>query len=269
MSSTAKTLELLAYFSTRRPEIGLSQLCQLAHRDKTTTYRHLQALEETGFVEQNPLTKRYRLGPIILQLAQIREKTVPRKSGAEAALSALASATGETSHVSVLSGSTVYPLVSCESRTHSARAIIDIKTFPLHATASGLCALAFGPSELIDVALADMQVFTSSTVKTDDQLRLSIDSGCETGFVCSNRSFEDEINSLAVPVFDQTGFFAGSVSVASVATRFTPELERCIQQHLVIASRVITRNWGGTIPEYLEATWARTLSSSNVVESVE
>ena len=97
MSSATKTLELLAYFSTARPEIGLSQLYKLAQRDKATTYRHLQALEETGFVEQNPMTKQYRLGPAILQLAQTREATVPRKAGVEAPLFDLANATGETS----------------------------------------------------------------------------------------------------------------------------------------------------------------------------
>ncbi len=269
MSSTAKTLELLAYFSPTQPEIGLSQLCRLARRDKTTTYRHLQALEVSGFVEQNPLTKRYRLGPIVLQLAQTREITVPRKSGAEAALSALANATGETSHVSVLSGTTVYPLISCESPRHSARAVIDMQTFPLHATASGLCALAFGPAELTDVALSKLQSFTSRTVTTEAQLRLTIQSCRERGFGFSNGSFEDEISSLGAPVFDQTGLFAGSVTVASVASRFTPELERCILRHLVIASREITQNWGGVIPAHLEATWASTLCNSHAAESAE
>ena len=121
-------------------------MCKLAGRDKATTYRHLQALEDAGFVEQNPTTKLYRLGPAVLQLAQTREVTVPRKAGAEAALMELAEATGETSHVSVLSGTTVYALTSCESPRHSTRAIIDIQTFPLHATASGLVRTGLWPS---------------------------------------------------------------------------------------------------------------------------
>jgi len=108
MSSTSKTLALLAYFSPAQPEIGLSQLCRQAGRDKATTYRHLQALEDAGFVEQNPATKHYRLGPALLQLAQIREETVPRKAGAETVLDGLVDTTGETAHVSVLSGTTVY-----------------------------------------------------------------------------------------------------------------------------------------------------------------
>ncbi|ASJ71930.1 IclR family transcriptional regulator [Granulosicoccus antarcticus] len=267
MSSAAKTLELLALFSKSQPEIGLSQLCRLAHRDKTTTYRHLQALEEVGFVEQNPLTKRYRLGPVVLQLAQTRESTVPRKMGAEAALVELANATSETSHVSVLSGTYIYPLTSRESPRYSTRVIIDLQKYPLHATASGLCALAFGPSELIDVALKNMEAFTPFTLKTAEELKHAVVGAQETGFGYTNRSFDEGVLSIATPVFDQTGLFAGSVSVASVATRFTPELEHCILEHLIIASREITHNWGGTTPENIELIWAKKLSNFQIADT--
>ena len=267
MSSASKTLELLAYFSTTRPEIGLSQLCKLAKRDKATTYRHLQALEETGLVEQNPMTKQYRLGPAILQLAQTREATVPRKSGVEAPLFELADAAGETSHVTVLSGTTVYELMSCDSPKHGTRAIIDIQTFPLHATASGLCALAFGPEMLMDVALNKLQPFTDATATTSKALDAIVEAIRNTGFGRADRSFEDEVQGLSAPIFNQTGHFAGAVSVASVAARFTPDLERIIKSQLVIAARQISNNWGGTVPAHIETIWAKHLTPTHALET--
>ena len=262
LSSTAKTLELLAYFSTTRPEIGLSQLCKLAKRDKATTHRHLQALEKTGFVEKNPITKQYRLGPAVLQLAQTREATVPRKAGVQAPLFDLADATGETSHVTVLSGTTVYELMSCDSPKHGTRAIIDIQTFPLHATASGLCALAFGPEALIDVALNELQPFTRTTATTSEDLQAMVEAIRNTGFGRADRSFEDDVQGLSAPIFDQTGHFAGAVSVASVAARFTPDMERIIKTQLVITARQISNNWGGTVPAQIEAIWAKHFTPS-------
>lgn len=267
MSSATKTLDLLSYFSTLRPEIGLSQLCRLARRDKATTYRHMQALEEAGFVEKNPLNKCYRLGPALLQLAQTRELTVPRKLGAQTPLVELANATGETAHVTVLSGNTVYPLASVESPTHSIRAIMDNHAFPLHATASGMCALAFGPEALQDVALENMPSFTQNTVTNQSDLLSSIRRARATGFGTANGSFEADVQGVAAPLFDQTGLFAGSVSVASVATRFTPTLARCVQQNLILASRNITRNWGGHIPDFIESAWAKPISPSNELEA--
>jgi len=262
MSSVAKSLELLDYFSTVRPEIGLSHLSRLARRDKATTYRHLQALEVTGFVEQNPQSKQYRLGPTVLQLAQTREITVPRKSGAEAALSTLAEITGETSHVSVLSGKTLYALTSCASPKHSTRVIIDIASFPLHATASGLCALAFGPSELEVAAMADLKAFTPKTITTPGDLTRAVETIRKTGFGQSDFGFEEDVQSLAAPLFDQTGLFAGAVAVACVATRFSPELEARIRGALAVASRDISRNWGGKVPDAIEVVWAETLAQS-------
>ncbi|ABD56428.1 IclR family transcriptional regulator [Jannaschia sp. CCS1] len=262
MSSATKTLELLAHFTTARPEIGLSAMCRLAGRDKATTYRHLQSLEEVGFVEQNPTNKMYRLGPALLQLAQTREATVPRKAAAEAALARLANATGETSHVSVLSGSTVYALASCESHSHSTRVIIDVDILPLHATGSGLCALAFGPSELMDVVGDAPEVFTPRTPATGAQVARAVAQTRDTGFAQSDRHYGEDTHSISAPIFDQTGHYAGAVTVASVATRFTPALGDCMKHHLVMAARDITRNWGGTLPRSVEAAWARTLTDT-------
>lgn len=266
MSSATKTLELLGYFSQSRPEIGLSQLCRIAKRDKATTYRHLQALEDAGFVEQNTLTKSYRLGPALLHLAQLRELTVPRKAGAEHALQTLSDATGETTHCSVLSGEQLIPLLSCESHEHSTRVVIDEHSFPLHATASGLCAVSFGPLELLEIAIQNMHAFTPQTLQTRAELEQAIQTVRTTGFGRTDRSFEAEVSSLSAPLFDQTGLLTGAVSVACVATRFTPALEHHILQHLITASRTITRNWGGTLPEEIEAAWANTLTSSQELE---
>lgn len=266
MSSTSKTLGLLSYFSVTRPEIGLSQLCRLAGRDKATTHRHLQALEGAGFVEQNPTTKAYRLGPALLHLAQTREVTVPRKSGAEHALAVLAQETGETCHVTVLSGTSVFSLMYLESSRHSTRVTIDLQTFPLHATASGLCALGFGPSDLFDVATANMTPCTPDTLTNAGALAQAVDHVRATGFAKSMRSFETEVCGIAAPIFDQTGLFAGSVAVASVATRFTPDLEARICHHLTDASREITRNWGGTLPDSLLDSWARSAPPPRILE---
>ncbi len=267
MSSAAKALGLLSYFSTTRPEIGLSQLCRIAKRDKATTYRHLQALENAGFVEQNPLTKQYRLGPAVMHLAQVREATVPREEGARSVLASLADATGETAHATVLSGETLYGLCECESPHHAIRAVIDMNTFPLHATASGLCTLAFGPADLLDVAVRNLKPFTPTTPADEDSLATLVENIRLTGIGRADGSYATETFGLSAPIYDHTGHFAGAVAVASVAARFTKELEKTISSELVIAAREITRNWGGTIPPHVEAAWARSVQHSNTLET--
>lgn len=268
MSSAAKALTLLSHFSTARPEIGLSQLCRIAVRDKATTYRHLQVLEAAGFVEKNPVTKHYRLGPAVMQLAQIREATVPRKASARAALVALADATGETAHVSVLSGATLYALDDCECPRHSIRAVIDINEFPLHATASGIVALAYGPDTLIETAKDHLDVFTQATPTKLTQLRDAVEAARTTGFGRANQSYEADIFGIAAPLFDHSDLFAGAVSVACVASRLNAELERIIKSELISAAREITRNWGGRVPSDIETAWSQSVTYPHALETM-
>ncbi|WP_319824401.1 IclR family transcriptional regulator [Thalassovita sp.] len=256
MSVIAKALELLEHFTASRPEIGLSQFRRIAKHDKATTYRYLQALEQAGFVEQNPLTKAYRIGPAVLHLAQMRELTVPRKEGAREAIDTLAAETGETAHLSVLSGTTLHALLARESDKHGIRAIIDIRTLPLHATASGNCALAFGPEDLFSAALQHMVAFTPNTTLTEDQLRTAVETARETGFGYSYGGLEQDVVGLAAPVFDETGLLAGTVAVASVASRMTPEAQDFIKTKLAAASREITHRWGGVLPATLQNCWS-------------
>ena len=263
MTAPSKTLDLMYFFSPNKSEIGLSQLCQLAAWDKATTYRRVQSLVETGFIEQNATTKRYRLGPAVLQLAQTRESTVPRKAGAKGPLLELANATGETSHVSVISGNTLYQLVTVESPTHSIQATADTQTRPLHTSSSGLCALAFGSADLVDMAQADLFIYTPATTPSARALHTAIRTTQSSGFGRTTGSFESDVCSLAAPLYDQTGLFAGAVSVACVGTRFTPDLEQIAKTQLIKASREITHNWGGSIPLHIDKVWAPLLANSH------
>ncbi|MFT6676696.1 MAG: DNA-binding IclR family transcriptional regulator [Sulfitobacter sp.] len=266
MSVVTKAIELLGYFSAQTPEIGLSQLCRRAGRDKATTYRYLSNLEAAGFVEQNPLTKAYRIGPAVLPLAQLREATVPRRAGAQAALRDLAEATGETSHVAVLSGHALHALVDHEPTVHSTRAVIDLRILPLHATASGSCALAFGPAHLMEAAHRDLTQFTPQTNTTQSALEAAVALTRASGFGNSDRSLETDIHGIAAPVFDQTGLFAGTVAVASVASRLTPQSAQDIRRHLMRASKEITRNWGGEIPAWIDALWQASVQETSSKE---
>ncbi|KUJ76499.1 IclR family transcriptional regulator [Ruegeria marisrubri] len=260
MSVVEKAIGLLNHFSTARPEIGLSEFCRLARRDKATTYRHLTALEAVGLVEQNPTTRAYRIGPAALRLAELREATVPRRDGVLQPLATLADRTGESAHVSVLSGSSLHSLAVHESTRHSTRVVIDVAILPLHATASGISAVAFGAPELRDAALANMNRFTDFTPTTPEALDAAVAEARRTGISTSDSGFEAGVHGMAAPIYDQSGALAGAVAVASVATRMTAEQEFTNRTALVEAARQITRNWGGTVPAVVEAAWADTLT---------
>lgn len=261
MSTVAKATELLGFFTPQRPELGLSELRTLAGRDKATTYRHLEALESAGLLEQDPVTKTYRIGPAVLRLAHLREATMPRKSGVLRPLETLAEATGETAHASLLTGTELTTLATRASVRHSTRVVISEETLPLHATGSGLAILAQSGDDLLQRAVAAARRYTDNTLTTPEALKAAVVQTRATGFGESVESFETGVHGIAAPIFDQTGRATGAIAVATVASRMTPDLRRLICEALTKAARAATTAWGGTVPPALETTWAATLAA--------
>ena len=69
------------------------------------------------------------------------------------------------------------------------------------------------------------------------------------------------IRDRGVPLFDSSDKVAGSVAVASVATRVNADAIALIKRELIKAARQITQSWGGSIPDDLDQIWTDTLSS--------
>jgi DNA-binding IclR family transcriptional regulator len=78
MSTVVKAPSLLEHFDARHPEMGLVDLARFAKLDKATTSRLLVALAAKGFVEQDPATRRYRLGAALVRFSRASVKRLFR-----------------------------------------------------------------------------------------------------------------------------------------------------------------------------------------------
>lgn len=259
MGTVAKALNLLDHFSVDRPAIGLSDFARMAGRDKATTHRMLTELAEAGFVQQDSDSRQYSLGPAILRLAAIREKTTTTLSSARPVVEALAEKTGETAHLSLVDGDALMTALVVPGRAHSTRVYLDEgERIPFHATASGVVTLGFSPAERVAGALAAPLTRHTAETETDPAaLRAVIAAARETGFGESVGGYEAEVHGLAAPLFDPAGAAVGAVAVATPAARMTAALADTIRAALAAAAREITWRWGGAPPADLADIWAR------------
>ena len=139
MGRVSKALELLDYFSTARPLIGLTDFARLAEVNKASCFRWLAELQTHGLVEQVGAAREYRLGPAVLRLANLRETIVQRKAAALPVLRALAQATQKTAHICVIEGEKLGMLAFAYAAAHATRVTMeDAEVLPFHATSSGL-----------------------------------------------------------------------------------------------------------------------------------
>ncbi len=261
MSTIEKALGLLEHFSSQSPEIGLSDFKRLTDFDKGTTHRYLTSLRDCGFLEQNPATKAYRLGPALIRLSAVREKTVPLRRTVAVEVDKIASDIHELVHASVPQSSGMSLLYAVDGGNSGTRVALDeAEVLPFYATSSGIAQLAFGEAALRNRVLAGkIKPYTDHTPKTQDDVRTLIASARERGAAVADESYEADVSSVAVPFFDTNGCAMGTIAVATPSARMTPAMRQKITETLIQSCLLLTRNLGGTVPAELVSIWtART-----------
>jgi len=250
VGTITKALNLLNYFSVTQPEIGLSEFRKLTGQDKATIYRHLCELESNGFLGQDRQTRLYHLGPAILRLANVREKTFPARDAVAPIVDAISDALGELVHVSVLQGTCLSPLYHADIHIRGTRVYFDEgEMLPLHATASGLAMLAFAPTALLEeVITAPIQKFTENTILDPNTLRMAVEETRKRRFSISDESFEREVCSMATPIFDKDQCAFGTLAVALPAGRATDEKRAAIVAALIKGGEDVSQAFGGALP---------------------
>src|ERR1700728_441611 len=66
--SLERGLAIFGAFSPDRPPIGISALARELGLTRSTTHRYVATLASLRYLEQEPSTRRYRLGPRVLDL---------------------------------------------------------------------------------------------------------------------------------------------------------------------------------------------------------
>lgn len=258
MSTIEKALGLLEHFSTMRPEVGLSEFKRLTGYDKGTLHRYLTSLRDCGFLEQVPATKAYRLGPAVIRLSTVREKTVPLIAVASAEMSRVAQETQELAHSALPQAKGMSTLFATDGGNAGTRVAFDeAEILPFHATSSGIAMLAYGAPDLAKRALAEeLKVFTKDTVQDPSIVTDMIADAICNGFATTHQTFETEVSSVSVPFYGPDPFAMGTVAIATPSHRMTDQMQARAARILGAASLRMSETLGGRVPPDLADKWA-------------
>lgn len=263
MSTIEKALGLLEHFSGNQPEIGLTEFKALTGVDKGTLHRHLTSLKNCGFLEQNHSTKAYRLGPAVIRLSAVRERTVPIIRTVERYIDQMADTVHELVHAALPQKNGMSAIYARDGGFHATRVSFDeAEILPYHATSSGLAMLAFSDDIFVDAALSGQNAqFTENTATQMDDIKALITTTRAAGYAATNQTYEADVCSLAVPFFRHGGDAMGTLAIAAPSARMRSPLRAVCLTELMSASTSLCRDLGGQIPPYLANLWARHLET--------
>lgn len=235
-------MELLA----RSGERGVTDIAAELKVHKSTAFRLVVALERRGLVEQTEDRGKYRLGLGLLRLAGATTARLDIVQEARPSCRRLASATGETVNLAVLSDRSALYLDQVAGASALQPHNWVGQHIPLHATSNGKVLLSGLTEAELDRSLSALPAYTSSTITNRRSLRAELARVREQGYAVAVDELEVGLTALAAPVHNAHGDVAASISVSGPTFRLGDRLDEVVPQLVAAATDVSARlGWGG------------------------
>jgi IclR family pca regulon transcriptional regulator len=218
--SLERGLAILSTFKSDRPVLGVSELGREIGLSRSTTHRYVATLAMLGYLEQDPATKKYQLGPRVLDLGfsaihsmELREISAPH-------LQQLSDQTGFTVNMAILDDTDIVYIERCRSARAGQREI-DLNLhvgsrLPAYCTSMGKILLAYQPRHERDalVERVELRQRGPNTLTARRALRTELEHVRELGLAINNEELAYGLRSIAAPVLSQSGEIVAAINLA-------------------------------------------------------
>ena len=258
MSTVTKALSLLDLFTEARPAMGLSELQRASGRDKATVHRHLSALEDLGFLEQDPKSRAYRLGHALERLAAMRRLTVRAADTIAPIIDGISDAVGELVHVARLKGDDLHNVYHADLGHKAIRVDLEPNiVLPLLTTSTGKAILSCQDLASQHAVIAGQHArFGCPPMPAREPILEELHATRRRGYSTSRDTVEVGVSSVAIPLFDQSGAAVAACAVAYPTARYSAALLSDCLAHLFARGPDLVARLGGTVPDWIEEIWA-------------
>jgi IclR family acetate operon transcriptional repressor len=258
-NSIEKALEILLSFTPYNQEMGTVELAQKLGLHKATASRIILILTSRGFLQQNPATKKYMLGPAAFDIGRAANYSLNTDMVqlAKPFIDELRNTLSETTVLEVISGTSTVMAYVAEGpqRVRIAGSIGD--RLPHHAAAGAKAILAFSPKEITDTVLGDdLPSLTPNTITDPKAYKRELKEIRHRGFSLDREEIDIGINAIGAPIFNHEDRPVAAVVVAGPSQRLTGEEDsQVVRLVRETAARISERlhHRGGIVDEQRKA----------------
>jgi IclR family pca regulon transcriptional regulator len=224
-ASTSQSLErglaILSTFTATRPLLGVTELAREVGLSRSSAHRYIATLAKLGYLEQEASTRRYRLGPRVVDLGFSAINSMELRQLAAPDLQALSDSTGRTVNMAVLDGADIVYIERCRSASQGQREI-DLNLhvgsrLPAYCTSMGKVLLAGLPDGELDARIdrIDFQRRGPNTITARSALRKELALVRERGLAVNNEELAHGLRSIAAPLRGQGGEVVAAINLAA------------------------------------------------------
>jgi len=233
-------LEVLA----RVGEAGVTDIAAELDVHKSTAFRLVATLEQHRLVEQAGDRGKYRLGVGVLRLAGATTARLDLVQEARPVCRQLASETGETVNIAVLSERSALYLDQVAGPSALQPHNWVGQHIPLHATSNGKVLLSGLDRPRLDAILGSLPTYTSHTITKKRALRGELDRVREQGYAVAVDELEVGLTAVSAPIRNSHGDVVASMSVSGPTFRITADRVDDVARQLVEAAEEVSHRLG-------------------------
>lgn len=242
IQSLARGLVILDLLAQAENGMGTVEFAQHLGIDKSSASRLLHTLASHGYVEQDPDTRRYKLGPHVITLSRSVLNRMPLRDEARPYLLHLTQLTGECSHLAILSQGRALYVDQVESPS-ILRVETEVGTLsPLHCTALGKVLLAHTPAALP----TELPTHTPRTITAEDTLHMHLKEVRRQGYATDDEEHVLGVRCVAAPVYSYAGRVVGAIGISGPSGRVTLENLPALTQQVIETANELSRRLGGS-----------------------
>jgi IclR family transcriptional regulator, KDG regulon repressor len=230
-SSAEKALNILLAFAPYNNEMGTTELSLKLGMHKSTTSRLLKLLVATGFLQQNPLTRKYMLGRSAQRIGLATTRSLDSRllAVAQPCLTELSRQTGESVALELLSGTNVILALHVEGPSHVRFNFQQGEFLPINVAAGAKVILSQSTPEFLEICLQQkFERFNDNTIVSKDAYRQLLAEIRETGIAYDRGERYQDTHAIAVPITSDEGPPKVAVVIAGPAFRLNDDFLKSV-----------------------------------------
>ncbi|MBG21294.1 MAG: hypothetical protein CML31_15300 [Rhizobiales bacterium] len=243
--STIAAFAILEEMARHSEACRVTDIAAALGMPRARVYRYLQTLVTLGYVRQDPATERYRLTLKLFHLGQAIADGTQLTSVARPLMVALRDEVRQTVTLSIPeeTGMRVIDIVRIETP-------VQIVTkpgalLPLHNSAQGKLALAFGPQSYRETVMAGFASGDSTYAGLDtEKLDRQIERARKTGWTLAPEEILPGVNAVSSPIFDVENRFVATITVVGSVQDIKPKPDEIYVAAVIRAARKISAELG-------------------------
>lgn len=212
----AKGLLILEAFSPKRRHWRVRELARELDLSPATVVRLVTTLQNSGYLEQDPVTQRYSLGPMVMRLGNLYAYHNPLTTLARKTFEKYTDKFDYNFYLGKLSRYQVIYMAALDGRGPIKVVVEPGGTTGLHSTALGKVLLAFQDESYIEEFLHSNHLirYTPNSITDAERLWQQIEQIRQTGYALNNGEHFEDVGAVGAPVLNQSREVVAGVSLA-------------------------------------------------------